>query len=135
MMKERWNEQIREALAEVEEQRDDAVAYLSTIRVLLGLLARGHALRQCGQEVAETLVQQLSLETCAVALAEGPETELGLMGFATQAQRLGGPRGGLGETGWLALARLVKPGVHPTCFQCRSDGSFEAVAPGDLAGE
>ncbi len=135
MVKERWNEQIREALAEVEEQRDDAVAYLSTIRVLLGLLARGHALRQCGQEIAETLVQQLSLETCAVALAEGPGAELSLTGFATQAQRLGGPRGGLGETGWLALARLVKPGVHPTCFQRRPDGSFDAVAPGDLAGE
>src|SRR5206468_72348 len=47
----------------------------------------------------------------------------------------GGPRGGLGESGWLALARLVKPGVSPTCFRRRPDGSFDAVAPGELAGE
>src|SRR5207245_495927 len=89
MVKERWNEQIREALAEVEEQRDDAVAYLSTIKVLLDLFARGHALRQCGQEIAEALVQQLSLETCAVALSDQPDGDLGLTGFATQVQRPG----------------------------------------------
>ncbi len=135
MVKERRNEQIREALAEVEEQRDDAVAYLSTIKVLLDLFARGRALRQCGQEIAEALVQQLSLETCAVALSDQPDGDLGLTGFATQVQRLGGPRGGLGETGWLALARLVKPGVNPTCFQRREDGSFDAAAPGELSGE
>src|SRR6266849_6573167 len=46
MSRERWNEHIREALAEVEEQRDDAVVYLSAIKVLLDLLARGHAVRQ-----------------------------------------------------------------------------------------
>ena len=135
MSRERWNEHIREALAEVEEQRDDAVVYLSAIKVLLDLLARGHAVRQCGQEIAEALVQQLGLETCAVGLSDEPDGDLTLVGFATQAQRLGGPRGGLGESGWLALARLVKPGVSPTCFRRRPDGSFDAVAPGELAGE
>jgi len=135
MSRERWNEHIREALAEVEEQRDDAVVYLSAIKVLLDLLARGHTVRQCGQEIAEALVQQLALETCAVGLCDEPDGDLTLVGFATQAQRLGGPRGGLGESGWLALARLVKPGVSPTCFRRRPDGSFDAVAPGELAGE
>src|SRR5207249_4111066 len=57
------------------------------------------------------------------------------VGCAARGQRLGGPRGGLGESGWLALARLVKPGVSPTCFRRRPDGSFDAVAPGELAGE
>src|SRR5437764_588308 len=135
MSRERWNEHIREALAEVEEQRDDAVVYLSAIKVLLDLLARGHAVRQCGQEIAEALVQQLGLETCAVGLSDEADSDLTLVGFATQAQRLGGPRGGLGESGWLALARLVKPGVSPTCFRRRADGSFDAVALGELAGE
>ncbi|HYY05895.1 MAG TPA: HAMP domain-containing sensor histidine kinase [Candidatus Limnocylindria bacterium] len=134
MSRERWNEHLREALAEVEEQRDDAVLYLSAIKVLLDLLARGHAVRQCGQEIAEALVQQLALETCAVGLCE-PGGELTLVGFASQGQRLGGPRGGLGESGWLTLARLVRPGVSPTCFRRRPDGSFDAVAPGELAGE
>src|SRR5205814_218172 len=71
----------------------------------------------------------------AVGLCDEPDGDLTLVGFATQAQRLGGPRGGLGESGWLALARLVKPGVSPTCFRRRPDGSFDAVAPGELAGE
>ena len=135
MARERWNDHIREALAQVEEQRDDAVAYLSTIKVLLDLLARGPAVRQCGQEIAEALVQQLALETCAVALCEEPRGDLTLTGFATQAQRLGGPCGGLGESGWLALARLLRPGMNPTCFRRRTDGGFDAVSPGELAGE
>ena len=130
MARERWNDHIREALAQVEEQRDDAVAYLSTIKVLLDLLARGPAVRQCGQEIAEALVQQLALETCAVALCEEPRGDLTLTGFATQAQRLGGPCGGLGESGWLALARLLRPGMNPTCFRRRTDGGFDAVEPG-----
>src|SRR5207249_11664274 len=135
MSRERWNEHIREALAEVEEQRDDAVVYLSAIKVLLDLLARGHTVKQCGQEIAEALVQQLALETCAVGLCDEPDRDLTLVGFATQAQRLGGPRGGLGESGWLALARLLKPGMSPTCFRRRTDGGFDAVSPGELAGE
>jgi signal transduction histidine kinase len=135
MARERWNEHIREALAQVEEQRDDAVVYLSAIKTLLGLLARGQAPRQCGQEIADALLEQLGLETCAVVLCDDPEGELALAGFATQAQRLGGPGGGIGEPGWLALARLVKPGVSPTCFRRRPDGSFDAVSPGELSGE
>src|SRR5207249_10970495 len=82
MSRERWNEHIREALAEVEEQRDDAVVYLSAIKVLLDLLARGHTVRQCGQEIAEALVQQLALETCAVGLCDEPNGDLTLVGFA-----------------------------------------------------
>ncbi|HYR96843.1 MAG TPA: HAMP domain-containing sensor histidine kinase [Candidatus Binatus sp.] len=137
MARERSNELVREALAEVEEQRDDAVVYLSAIKVLLDILASGHATRQCGQEVAEALVQQLALETCAVVLTEDEGDVSSLGGFASQAQRLGGPRGGIGEAGWLALARLVRrgPSPSPSCFRRMSDGGFEAVAPGDLAGE
>src|SRR2546428_2493907 len=135
MSRERWNEHIREALAEVEEQRDDAVVYLSAIKVLLDLLARGHTVRQCGQEIAEALVRQLALETCAVGLYDEPDSDLTLVGFATQAQRLGGPRGGLGESGWPPLPRPVKPGVSPTCFRRRPQGSLDAVAPGEPARE
>jgi signal transduction histidine kinase len=135
LAKGRLSNHIRDALAEVEAQRDEAVVYLSAIKLLLDVLARGHATRQCGQEIAECLVQQLALETCAVALCEARNAELVLAGFATQAQRLGGPRGALDESGWVALARLVKPGAEPTCFRRLDGGSFEAVAAGDLAGE
>jgi signal transduction histidine kinase len=135
MAKERWSEQFREALAEVEEQRDDTVVYLSAIKLVLEILARGHDPRQCGQEIAEALLAELAVETCAVALCDGAASELVLAGFSTQAQRLGGPGGGLGEAGWLALARLVRPGVQPTCFRRLPDGSFEAVPPVTLEGE
>jgi signal transduction histidine kinase len=130
-MAKRVSEQIREALAEVEEQRDDAVVYLSAIKVLLDVLARGHSFRQCAQEIAEALVHQLALGACAVALWDDGGADLTLAGFATRGQRVGG----LDEAGWLALARLVKPGVAPTCFRRTADGGFEPVAPADLASE
>jgi signal transduction histidine kinase len=125
---------LREALAAVEEQRDDALVYLSAIKLLLEVVARGHATPQCAQEIAETLVQQLALETCAVALYD-PASTLGLAGFATQSQRLGGTRNALEEAAWVTLARLVNPGVTPSCFRRLGDGSFKAVAVGELDGE
>src|SRR6184192_1491521 len=129
------DERTRRALAEVEEQRDDAVLYLSTIKLVLGVLARGHGLRVCGQEMAEVLVRQLGFETCAIVLADGPEGELALAGFATQSQRLGGGAGDLDEGRWLLLAQLLGTGVEPACFRRVSDGGFVAVAPAELADE
>src|SRR2546425_281261 len=129
------DERTRRALAEVEEQRDDAVLYLSTIKLVLGVLARGHGLRVCGQEIAEVLVRQLAVETGAIVLADGAGGELALAGFATQSQRLGGSAGDLDERGWLMLARLVGPAVQPVCFRRVTDGGFVAVAPAELADE
>ncbi len=142
MAEKRVTRHIRAALAEVEEQRDDAVVYLSAIKLLLEVVARGHATRQCAQEIAETLVRQLALQTCAVALHEDGGSaeladepgELALAGFATRGQGRAG-RGGLDETGWLGLARLVRPDVRPSSFRRLADGSFEAVPVGELAGE
>ncbi|HZP40769.1 MAG TPA: HAMP domain-containing sensor histidine kinase [Candidatus Binatia bacterium] len=131
----RRSERFRDALAQVEEQRDDAVVYLSAIKSVLDVLARGHGTRQCGQAVAETLVRQLAVETCAIAIRDRTTRRLGLVGFATQAQRLGGPSAGLGETGWLALAELIGPGARPACFRRKADGSFEAVGASDLLDE
>jgi signal transduction histidine kinase len=125
---------LRDALADVEEQRDDALVYLSAIKTLLDVVARGRATPQCGQEIAEALVQQLTLETCAVALYDDAGA-LGLAGFATQSQRLGGARDALAEPAWLTLARLVNPRVSPSCFRRLPDGGFEATGVGDLAGE
>ena len=129
------DERTRRALAEVEEQRDDAVLYLSTIKLVLGVLARGHRLRACGQEIAEVLVRQLAVETGAIVLADGAGGELALAGFATQSQRLGGSAGDLDERGWLMLARLVGPAVEPVCFRRVTDGGFVAAAPAELADE
>jgi signal transduction histidine kinase len=129
------SERTRQAVHEVEAQRDDAVAYLATIRLVLEVVARNRALRQSGQEIAEILVRQLAVETCAIALDERRRGELSLVGFATQSQRLGGGPNGIGESGWLLLAQLVGAGTEPHCFRRVSDGGFVAVAPAELAGE
>jgi signal transduction histidine kinase len=133
--KERAREQIRQALAEIEEQRDDAVVYLSAIKLVLDVLARGHPTRQSGQEIADALLTELTIETCVVALREGGDRQLTLAGFASQSQRLGGPRSALDEAGWLALGQLAKPGVQPTCFHRLPDGSFASVSVAALEGE
>ncbi|MFN8545063.1 MAG: HAMP domain-containing sensor histidine kinase [Candidatus Binatia bacterium] len=129
-----FDARTREALAEVEGQRDDAVVYLSTLREILAVLARGHGLRACAQGIAEVVVRGLGVESAALVVQE-PEAELALEGFATQAQRLGGPSVGLGESGWLALARLVGPAPEPSCFRRTPDGGFAAVSAAELAGE
>ncbi|HLK10982.1 MAG TPA: HAMP domain-containing sensor histidine kinase [Candidatus Binatia bacterium] len=128
------DEQIRQALVQVEGERDDAVAYLSTIKELLAVLARGHGLKACAQGIAEVLVRELAVESCAVTLEEEGGT-LALLGFATQAQRLGGAGGGPGEAAWLDLARLVGPRPEPSCFRRAPDGGFAAVQEAELAGE
>ncbi len=132
----RWSERFRDALAEVEEQRDDTVVYLSAIKSVVDMLARGHGTRDSGQAIAEALVQQLAVETCAIAVREGPGGTLALVGFATQAQHHGGSADAtLAESGWLALAELVGPGSTSTCFRRMPDGSFVAVGAGELAAE
>jgi len=129
------DERTRRALAEVEEQRDDAVLYLSTIKLVLGVLARGHGPRVCGQEIAEVLVRQLAVETCAIVLTDGPDGALVLAGFSTQSQRLGGGWGELDEGRWLLLAQLIGTGAEPTCFRRVEDGSFVAATAAELAHE
>ncbi len=130
------SEQTRAAIAEIEEQRDDAVAYLSTIKLILEVLTRGQGRRQCAQEIAELMVRQLALESCAVVMRDANPIGIVLAGFATQAQRLGGGRDELGETGWLRLVQLVGTELDAAiCFRRKGDGSFTAVPAGELHGE
>src|SRR5262245_56973356 len=130
----RWQQRIRDALAQVEEERDDAIVYLSAIKRVLDVIARGQGTRQSGQEIAEVLLQELAVESCAIGSREPPTGELVLLGFATQAQRLGGPADGLGEAGWLTLAQLVGPGLQPMCFRRSPDGGFGAARATELDG-
>ncbi len=125
---------MRRALAEVEAQRDDAIAYLSAIRTVLGVVAQGHGLEASAQEVTRALVQQLGVETCAVVLPTASQS-LAVVAAAAQADRLGGTPGGPGEAECLALVRLVDAEGSPTCFRRGADGAFTAVAPAELAGE
>jgi signal transduction histidine kinase len=132
----RWSAQMRRVLGEIEEQRDDAVAYLSAIKLVLDVVARGQGSRQCAQEIAEVLLRELAVEACGVALREDRHGSLVLAGFATQAVLPGGPSSDdVGEAGWLTLAQLVGAGMEPTCFRRSDDGGFQAVAPGALVGD
>jgi signal transduction histidine kinase len=131
----RWGERFRQALAEVESQRDDAVVYLSAIKAVLDVLARGHGTRESGQAIAEVLVHQLAVETCAIGLRDREAGGLGLVGFATQGHRLGGPGSVVGESGWLALAKLVGSGTAPVCFRRLPDGSFQSAGVAELVDE
>ena len=131
----RWGERFRQALAEVESQRDDAIVYLSAIKAVLDVLARGQGTRESGQAIAETLVLQLAVETCAIGLRDRERKSLGLVGFATQGHRLGGPRSGFSEAGWVALTKLVGPDMAPACFRRLADGSFAAAGPAELIDE
>ena len=132
----RWRDQMRQVLGEIEDQRDDAVEYLSAIKLVLDVVARGHGSRQCAQEIADVLVHQLSIEACAVALREARRAELTLAGFANQAQQLGSAfTDEVEASGWLTLAQLVGPGTEPTCFRRRADGGFEAVPAGAAVGD
>ncbi len=128
-------QRMREVLAQVEQERDDAIVYLSAIKRVHDVIARGQDPRQSAQEIAEILLHELGIETCAIALRAATGGELSLMGFATQAQRLGGPADDLGESGWLTLAQLVRPGTEPVCFRRTPDGGFGAVSAAELAGE
>ena len=56
MAKERAAEQYRAALAEVEEQRDDAVVYLSAIKLVLEVLGRLPTAADLALVVAVTLL-------------------------------------------------------------------------------
>src|SRR5262245_57955939 len=79
-----WQRRIRDALAQVEQGRDDAIVYLSAIKRVLEVIAHGRGTRQSGQEIAEVLLQDLAIEACAIALRDGPSGDLALMGFATR---------------------------------------------------
>src|SRR5439155_1434380 len=92
---------------------------------LLAVLAGGHPAPQCGREIAEALVRQLALESCALVLSEQRDGEPTLAGVA------GRP---IDESCWLALAALLEPGAAAACFR-RTRDAFEAIAPGELAGE
>jgi len=127
-------DRMRDALAHVEAQRDDAIAYLSAIKDVFAVLGSGRGVQASSQEIARVLLHHLGVETCALVLRHG-DHDLRLAGYATQGERFGGPRDTLAEASWLALARLVGPGAEPSCFRRAADGGFESIRPSELADE
>jgi len=126
---------LRETLATVEAQRDDAVTYLGTIRSILGALRRMPGLRACAREVATILTHELRVESCAILLRAEGNPRSAVLGFATQGEVLGAPAEPYGVETWIALADQVD--AHAPFVWCEPmhDGSFAPLGPDELAGE
>ncbi|MEW6271604.1 MAG: HAMP domain-containing sensor histidine kinase [Thermodesulfobacteriota bacterium] len=101
----RLDDPLRRALAEVEGQRDDGLAYLGALRAVLEALEQSAGVRACALAVARALVRELAVESCAVVLREdGRES---VVGYASQGDRFGEPGDGLPVERILALARSL----------------------------
>ncbi len=120
----------RQALAQVEADRDDTITYLSTIRVVMEVLGRGRGFDPICQEIAETLVEELGAETCAIAVRDRPDEAFRLRGFANQSQRVGDVPAPTpnGETTWLSAATLMATSAEPSCYRREPDGTLKEAS-------
>jgi signal transduction histidine kinase len=128
-------EHERAALAEVQSDRDDTIAYLSTLRAVMEVLERARNFEQVCQGIAETLVVELGAETCALAMRDRPDEQFQLRGFANQSLRLGGTevRSSVAESIWLTAATLMSAGGQPSFYRSAADGTI--VAAQDLGND
>jgi signal transduction histidine kinase len=120
----------RDAIAEVEANRDDVVAYLSTLRVVMEILEHARSFDQTCQEIAEALVVEIGCETCVLAIRDRPDEQFRLRGFSSQGQRLGEaePWSSIAESTWLTTAVLIGASGQPT-FYTETVGGSLAAAP------
>jgi signal transduction histidine kinase len=121
-------EATHEALAQVEADRNDVIAYLSTLRVVMGILGRVRSFDQACQETAEALIAETGAEACALAVRGRPGEEFHLRGFATQSQRFGKleSQSSVEEASWLASAALVAASGESTFYRSTEDGELIA---------
>jgi len=123
-------ESARAGLADVEAERDDLISYLSTLRVVMGVLERSRTFDQTCQGIAEALVTELAAETCAIAVRDRPDEPFCLRGFASQSQRLGARErhSSITEATWLSAATLISLRRRLTWYRPAADGSLEEQA-------
>ena len=126
---------LRDTLATVEAQRDDAIAYLGAIRSVMGALRRMPGLRACAREVASILVHELRVESCAVLARADGGTRSSVLGFATQAETLGGPSDPHGVETWIGLADAGAVTEPFSWLKPSAAGGWELLGPGEFAGE
>jgi signal transduction histidine kinase len=120
-------------LDDLETERDDALATLSAVTRLFAIGAESASVNDAAHLIAEAVRGELAAEACAVCLHGGPD-ELTMIGFATQAARLGSAPDVAATTGLVALGRLAAVGAEPRCFVVAPDGGFAPIAFDALAG-
>ena len=108
---------------------NEPTVYLSTLKALLD--AASGAAEERAQGIAEAVVQELGVETCAVALRRRGESMTRLVGHA---RRWDAGARALDEDRALALARLAI-GEGDRLYFVRRNGSFAPSHAADLAGE
>lgn len=107
----------------------EPAVYISTLKALLD--AASGAAEERAQGIAEAVVQELTVETCSVALRRRGEAEARLVGHARRWDA-GAPA--LDETQALALARLAG-GEDDRLYFVRRNGTFVPSRAAELAGE
>jgi signal transduction histidine kinase len=122
-------ERARDALSQVESDRDDTITYLSTLKVVMEILGRAPGSDQACQEIAEALLTETNAETCVLAVRDRPDDLFRLRGFANQSRRFGeidaDPENT--EATWLTTAALVAAAGRPTFYRRWPDGTFTAM--------
>jgi len=109
----------------------EPAVYLSTLRALLD--AASGVAEERAQGIAEAVVQELAVETCAVMLCRHDEPVARLIGHA---RRWDAGARALGDADALAVARLAVADGGPFCCTRRGGvGSFTAVRVTELEGE
>jgi signal transduction histidine kinase len=108
---------------------NESAVYLSTLRALLE--AASGAMEERAQGIAEAVVQELAVETCAITLRRHGEATARLVGHA---RRWDAGTRVLDEERALALSRLVVGDEGARCF-VRRNGSFAPSHAADLVGE
>jgi signal transduction histidine kinase len=116
----RLDDPLRRALAEVEAQRDDSLAYLGALRAILEVLEQSQGVRPCAHAISRTLVRELGVESCAIVLRENDRESV--VGYASQGDRFGEPGEGFSVEHILTLARTVLASeTTPTTLDHRGD--------------
>ncbi|MBM4244283.1 MAG: HAMP domain-containing histidine kinase [Deltaproteobacteria bacterium] len=126
---------LRDTLATVEAQRDDAITYLGVIRSVLAALRRMPGLRACAREVAGILTHELRAESCAILSRPKGSSRSSVLGFATQAEVLGGPSEPYGVETWIGLADSSAVAEPFAWLKPSASGGWEAFGPGEFAAE
>jgi len=107
----------------------EPAVYISTLKALLD--AASGAAEERAQGIAEAVVQELTVETCSVALRRRGEAEARLIGHA---RRWDAGARALDEECALTLARLAG-GEEDRLYFVRRNGAFVPSRAADLVGE
>ncbi|HZR80474.1 MAG TPA: HAMP domain-containing sensor histidine kinase [Candidatus Binatia bacterium] len=126
---------LSEAIATLQAERDDALAYLGTVRAILESARSLAGVRACARDLAHVLVHELAAESCAIVLCDDGAPRPALIGFATQAERFGPPSDDVRVDTWIAAAERAEARQPILWLRRTPEGDLGDAAFDDLDGE